>query len=442
VKRLELLVARLRPLLTPGRLQFYLAALFLPQVVLFLVLETTPGVLDRQQRVRGRDFIAFYVYGRIILHEDAHRVYQSDYFHQVQAKVLAPAAIDFKAGRPPANPLYPPTTGLLFCAMALLPYGWAVVVWWLVLACCFACGFALLIRSLQPLPQWRATVWLALAAFVPVSSTFWNGQLAGLLFLAAVAGLELHRAGHRFLAGLALSLLALKPQLAVGLGLWLLFRLDVRALVGMALGFLAQVTLAALFLGPEVFDLYRQSLPQYLNLAQRESITPDHQHSLAGILTNLVGPAHANVCKLVHGTVAVGCAVILFLIVRAGKHQEGLRSDRQADPRFVRLEQAAAVLFTVFAAPHLHTYDLVLLLIPIVHLLSWAHQQEPSAELGLAGLLYLSCSITFLYALIGFSFVPAVIVFGLVVIDLSARGKRNPAPMAEGLPLLPSGNGH
>jgi hypothetical protein len=417
------LVEWLRPLLTPGRLQCYLAALFLPQVVLFLVLETTPGVLDRQARVRGRDFIAFYVYGHIILHEDAHRVYERDYFQQVQ-ETFAP--IDFDAGRPAANPLYPPTTGLLFCALALLPYGWSVTVWWLVLAGCFALGFTLLVRSLDPLPQWRATAWLALAAFVPVSSTFWNGQLAGLLFLAAVSGLELHRASHRFLAGLALSLLAFKPQLAAGLGLWLLFRLDLRALAGMVLGFGAQVALAALILGPEFFVLYRESLPQYLDLAQRETITPDHQHSLAGILTNWLGASSANACKLVHLLVTAGCAGLLLQIVRVSKQREnGSSHGTEAG----RLEQAAAVIFTVFAAPHLHTYDLVLLLVPIVHLLNWAHQPQPSAELGLAGLLYLAGSMTFVYLVTRFSLVPAVLVLALLVLWLCLRSSSCPIPI-------------
>lgn len=427
------LVARLRPLLTPCRLQYYLAALFLPQVVLFLLLETTPGVLDRQQRVRGRDFVGYYVWGRIILHEDAHRVYDSAYFHQMQAEVLAPAAIDSRAGRPPVYPFYPPSAGLLFCTFALLPYGWAVVVWWLVLASCFAGGFALLLRSLQPLPPWQATAWMALAAFVPVSSTFWNGQLAGLLFLAAVIGMEQHGAGRHFRAGLALALLALKPPLILGIGLWLLLRRDVRALLGLAVGLLAQLALAALLLGPEFLGLYLRSLPFYLDQPWRETMTPDHQHALAGILTNLVGPAHNRVCKLVHVTVTVVCAVILFLIVRACnrpafQHAGGPDSGVPAH-QSGRLEQAAALLFTVLAAPHLNTYDMVLLLLPIVHLLSWAHQPRPSAELAVAGLLYLACSITFAYPWTGFSVVPVVIVLALVNILTSTRAE--PAKVSE-----------
>lgn len=407
------LVQRLRPLLTPGRLQFYLAALFLPQVVLFLVLETTPGVLDRQNRVRGRDFIAFYVYGHIMLERDTHRVYERDYFQQVQAEILHPAPISFEEGRPPANPLYPPTTGLLFCALALMPYGWAIVVWWLVLGACFALGFFLLVRFLEPAPPWRITTWLALAAFVPVSSTFWNGQLAGLLFLGAVGGLELYRRGQRFLAGVTLSLLLLKPQLAAGLFLWLLMRLDVRALLAMGLGFLAQVGLASLVLGPASFGSYLRSIPQYLDLAQRETITPDHQHSLAGILTNLTSVAgleYSNFCKMIHLAVTIGCAAVLYLIVRAAKR---LKAGSSARVDMERREFAAAVIFGVFAAPHLHTYDLVLLLIPIVALFSWAHRPEPSIELGLGGLLYLSCSITFLYLVTRFSIVPLVLVYAL-----------------------------
>src|SRR5262249_39042842 len=146
--------------------------------------------------------------------------------------------IDFRAGRPPANPLYPPTTGLIFCALASMPYDTAIVVWWLILATCFAAAFLLLLRWLSPPPAWRWTALLALAAFTPVSSTFWNGQLAGFLLLALVAGLDLHRRGWPFAAGLVLALLALKPQLALGPGLWLLLRLDWRALAGLASGVL------------------------------------------------------------------------------------------------------------------------------------------------------------------------------------------------------------
>ena len=91
MNHLASLVQRLRPLLTPTRLQFYLAALFLPQVVLFLSLETTSGVLDRQNRVRGRDFIAFYVKDGLV---DAVAGFRSVDVHNAEALIRARKPVD------------------------------------------------------------------------------------------------------------------------------------------------------------------------------------------------------------------------------------------------------------------------------------------------------------------------------------------------------------
>jgi hypothetical protein len=424
-----LLVQRLKAMLPPHRLRWYLWALLLPHVLLFLYWETNPGVIDRQDKVRGRDFIAFYVYSDILLHGDRERLYDRGYFQEVQQGL---ASINEK--RPPANPLYPPTTGILFFPLALMPYGMAIVVWWVLQAVWFALAFALLLHRLRPVPEWRGCAVLALAAFTPVNNTFWNGQLAALLLLIFVAGLDLHADGRPFPSGCVLSLLALKPQLAVGIGVWLLLRLDLRTLAGCVVGGAVQLGATALVLGTDIFHHYFASLPIYLNLAHLEQITPDHQHSLAGILTNLVGAEYANACKLIALGAALVCAAFLARLVWAGRRGtiDG------------RIEQAAAVLFCVFASPHLHTYDAVLLLIPITLLLATGAQCEwhggridnPStqpdglaipptgATTGLAAILYVAGSVTFLYQAIGFSLLPAAI-FG-VLLYLSLHGGAAP----------------
>ena len=255
-------------------------------------------------------------------------------------------------------------------------------------------------------PGWGGTALLALAAFTPVSSTFWNGQLAGLLLLALVAGLDLHRRGRTVLAGLVLSLLALKPTLAIGPVLWLLFRLDWRALLGLAVGILVQAGLTVLLLGSDLFLPYLDSFGHFRDLAYREIITPDHQHALAGILTYLAKTLSSQPSpRRMQGD------------PRPGRGRWGRGVARHCPPwprdRRLRVEYAAVGVLTVLAPPHLHTYDVVVLLVPIVLLLNLARDPRPREEAGLAVLLYLAGALTFVYTLTQASLVPLAAGFTL-----------------------------
>ncbi|MBV9124783.1 MAG: DUF2029 domain-containing protein, partial [Planctomycetes bacterium] len=293
MQKLLSILQRCREGATPERINFYLAGYLLTQVLLFLFLEATPGVLDRQERVRGRDFLNFYVNGQIVAEGQEHRLYDRDYFLAVQTRQA-----DISPTRPRYYPLYPPMTALLFSSLGKLPYGTAIVLWWTAGALLFLVAGAWALREIQPAQGWRSTTWLALAAFTPVFSTFLNGQLVPVLLVVLIGGLELHRRGRGFWAGCLLSLLALKPQFAVGVFLWLLFRRDKRALGGWFVGLAAQAGLVAGTLGPEVLLAYVQNARIYVELGQIDLITPDHQHSLAGILTNLAGRPYSNWCKL------------------------------------------------------------------------------------------------------------------------------------------------
>src|SRR5262249_34479726 len=140
------------------------------------------------------------------------------------------------------------------------------------------------------------------------------------------------------------------------------FRLDWKALAGFGLGILVQCAMVVGILGPEIFGDYAASIPFYAQHAQVERITPDHQHSLAGILTNIVGQENSHGCKGVHLVFVVGAAFLLFKIVRGHGFSSTLARGNG------RMELAAVVIFTVFLAPHLLTHDLSLLLIPAAFL--------------------------------------------------------------------------
>jgi glycosyl transferase family 87 len=406
---------------TPERFQFYLAAYFVTNVVMFFVTESTGGVTDRFDRVRGRDFSTFYVTGEIIRDGEGDRVYDQEHFRARQEEL---ASITEK--RPRNYSLYPPTVPILFSWLARFPYGQALLFWWLGLVICFTLAGWCLFREIDPAPEWRATTILAIAAFTPINYTFLNGQLSAILLLVLIAGLYLHRTNHRFFAGCVLSLLALKPQFAVGPFLWMILRRDFRTLGGYCLGGLCQAGWAAWMLGDKVIFDYLQNMWTMPHILRTTHPTPDHGHSLGEVLTIVLGNDYVSFANQVH---LIAVAVGAFLFFRA-IHPKGPPLTWQVDEgeyqRNWRIEQSALVLFTLFLSPHLLTYDVSMLLIPIAFLWSGKMNIGEERERWLGSVLYLSAMITFIYYIIGFSLVPAAMLWTLFQMSRFAKQTANP----------------
>lgn len=266
------------------QVSLYLGAVLAAYLGLFLYLETTPGVLDRQGRVRGRDFLGFYVHGRILAEGGGPTLYDAEHFRRTQH-----AIVSITETRPRYYSLYPPAAALFFVPFAELPYESALLLWWLLSVVCLVAVGVWFHRVVQPSAPWKVALLILLAAFGPVLSTLLNGQMAGFFLLVVVCGLEAHQRGRSFLAGCLLSLLTLKPRLAVGPVLWLACRRDWRTLAGFTFGVLVQTGFTAACVGTEVFVAYVENLRFYSERGRIENYTADH-HALAGVLRKWGGP--------------------------------------------------------------------------------------------------------------------------------------------------------
>lgn len=399
-------------LATPQRLHFYLAGYLLAEIAMFLYMESTPGVIDRRGWVRGRDFSTFYITGQIVRDGQGDRLYNQDYFYDRQ-KELASITEETEESRPRNYSLYPPTVPIIFSRLARLEYGDALMAWWLGLLVCFTLAGWWLVREIDPWPVWRTTTILAIAAFAPIIYTFLNGQLSAILLLTFITGLHLHRLNHRFLAGCVLSLLALKPQFAVGPFLWMLLRKDFRTLSGYCLGGLCQAAWSAAVLGPHILVDYLHNMWTFGHILKTSNPTPDHGHSLGEVLTILLGRDYVNLCNGIHlVAVAVG-AFWFFRTIHPSSRPLAWRVDDEEYQKTWRIEQSALVIFSLLVSPHLLTYDLSMLLIPIAYLLSAKMNNGEEEERWLGGLLFLSAMLPRIYFILGFSLVPAAMLWTL-----------------------------
>lgn len=391
------------------RLETVLFALLAAGAAAFLFNESTFAVLDRSGKVRGRDFLQFYIAGRLAPHHDA-GMYNHARFFALQQQLLPVDELN-----PRYYPLYPPTVALAFIPLARLPYERAIEIWWLIQTACLLAAGKLLINLGGVPPQQRRLGWLILATFYPAWLAILNGQLSPLLLLVVTLGLSLRQRSSstpaQLLSGLVLSCLALKPQLAALVMVWLALRLDWRTAFGFAAGLGAQFGAVAWILGWEAWRDYAQNLGVYSQLSGIYRFTPDYEQSLSGILINLFGPQRAVWFKTIHLLVAMAAAVGLWRIVHAERSAAATRQRPVVREHFQAKELAGVVLFCLLGTPHLLVYDLSLLLAPIALLHRIASDDARADRMALA--LYGSAMLTPVFGWLGASIMPVVLLLAI-----------------------------
>jgi hypothetical protein len=273
---------------------------------------------------------------------------------------------------------------VIVAPLTRLSYGNALAVWWVVQAACILATASIIYRTLDLPRPWRTNALLALAALLPLWIAVGIGQFTPVLVLALAGGLVLHKQGKCILAGLLLSLLALKPQLAVGLVLWMLLRRDHRTLLGLAAGFVSQAVAVAAVLGLGVWLDYFHALPAISAITRRAHFSPLVEGSFTGIASNLAAAAgHAAwetmAMKLAYALTVSFALVMLCRVVwrkerGAGSRERGVGS-LQAPCSVLPApcspsEYACGVLFMTIVPPYLIIYDQTLIAVALVMLWS------------------------------------------------------------------------
>jgi hypothetical protein len=164
---------------------------------------------------------------------------------------------------------HPPTTLWLYWLAAALPFRAALWLWlfgWLV--ACLACARVLApLLTRDPSVSGRLAV-LAAVAFPPVLSNLIWGQVNGILLLGLTGFARAWSRGRLLAAGLALSLVAFKPQtfvpFLVVVVLGEIKRGRGRLLGGLACGVLVQA-FASFLLSPDSFRWYLEYVPGFMH---------------------------------------------------------------------------------------------------------------------------------------------------------------------------------
>ena len=341
-----MVLRRLRPLPDLKR--------WLPATVLLvtgvLALRNLIGVLHfALHRAFEGDFAVYYIFARVGIVHGWGALY--DYAAMRQEWLALGSAFLYP-------PLYPPTLAWFVAPFAALPFVVGYALWNILL------GGSLLVTWWLTVPPSSPVIRLAHLAFAVALPSVALGLLLGqvVIVVAAAAAISwwLLRHNRPLAAGVVLSLIALKPQLALMVPLALLVAGQRRAVVGWAAGSLVMLGAALATIGFSGLQTYAILLAGSAHYMGAMQVYP--QLTLPGLLGSGLA-----------ATLAQGLVIAIMLVLVARRRGSG-----------VEFPFAAGLCCSLLIASFLHPQDVAVLL-PAAWL--WLRMAPSGAEriLGLTG---------------------------------------------------------
>jgi hypothetical protein len=372
-----------------------------------------PGLQTRTGEIKGADYVQFFLLGSLLQEGRGDRLYDTEAIAAEAKRRISPQ-MEFHPARNP----YGPQVALAFQPLSALPFLPSFLLFSVLSALAYAAATWVLWRHAPELDRYGPYVLLLAAACPGLLYTLRFGQISTVTLLSPAFAVAALAANWPFVAGLCLGLVAYKPQLLIVAVPTLLVARDWRCLVGVVAMTAAQLAAGWLVAGTSGMQQYAGTLLDVAGRPDLVMLYPENAHSLRGFL-RLLGVPAAWATGITLALIPA-CAVALARIWRAG-----------TDPR---LRMGALVTAMLLLSPHLLSYDLLLLVVPIVALVNWvmAHNGDPRARyaIGLALLLYLTpfSSLLARHARLQLSTVILAATLVLLLGMMGRRGHPDPAP--------------
>ena len=311
-----------------------------------------PGVLDRAGNIKFQDFLQFPISARLIASGHADQLYDDGVLaREIHATVGRDTSVYLQY-------FYGPQVALPFIPLASLSFLTQAAIWAVLsLLTYFVCIYLIWKRCSALRPN-RALVALCALAYPPLFHFFMRGQLSVVVLVCFTAAYLAFLSERNFLAGIALGLLAFKPQFLVAIPLVLLLAQAWKAFAGVVISAAAQLGGTELYFGRDVMQAYFAKL---LHSASHPASTelafsPIQMHSLESLWEILI-PWRLGVWALylLASFVAIGIAAAVW------------KSSTNLSLRF-----SALMLAAVLVNPHIYIYDLLALAPTFLLLADWS----------------------------------------------------------------------
>lgn len=334
------------------RIQRWVAAFLLAMTIANLVIAWQ----ERKLIALGYgDFSAFYTAGLMARRGMGRQLYDRRQQWEVQQEFASEVAIR----KGPMPFIRPPFESLLFLPFTFFSYPVALALWSVFKLALLQVTLTLLsrIKPFTPLyPPWLETI-LCLG-FFPVFLDFYQGQDAVLLLLLLVLALKCLNGDRNIAAGILLGLGLFKFQLVIPIVIVLILARGAQVLAGFAVSALALTAASCMIAGPTVLHDYPAYLLQLNRSPGTGMVTAQSMPNLRGLLTAWVGrapypgPIHWMILPV--AVAAVGYTTWLW------------RSKSGNETPVLAVGYSLAISVTILTSYYAYSYDLTLLLVPLM----------------------------------------------------------------------------
>ena len=237
-----------------------------------------PGLVDRTGRLKVPDFLQFYTYGSLIHEGRSRDLYDAGAHARVAAR-----RVDRRLALTGFHPNYSPVIALLMSPLAALTFLQAAAVWSSISLLLYGIAVALLTRTTTTLRADPLTIALLAASWPAVFVVLRYGQISALSLVCLAAAVWLHKKGNPFASGIALGLLAYKPNLLIAPALILLLARERRLVVRLVVsGSVLELAVAVAVVGPAAFAEYVEILIALARRPELVELYSTESHSFRG----------------------------------------------------------------------------------------------------------------------------------------------------------------
>lgn len=330
--------------------------------LLVAIFAFSPNFRAQSQRLEAPfagDFLQEWIGGRIVLQGDTSRMYDPAYAQSLEHDA---SVVGFAWDESYYLPIvYPPFYYALVSPLSLLPFELAACVWAIAMVLALLMAWLLMRRLAVECMGLSASDervdWLLPSAllFMPLIESLTSSQKGSLLLLILVGTYYLLNKNRGFAAGLVFGLIAFKPHLALPIAIAMLWKRQWSFVLGGLTTGAILVTIC-LAMGRDVCEQYVEFSLHAGDYMQNSGYDLTKSHTLRGFFALLFGDAASPFVVIATWIASIA---IIAVVVYALRGRLDTTSPQFANQFFV------LIIAMILLSPHLYTYDLTMLLLPL-----------------------------------------------------------------------------